>query len=76
MRRVFPYGRWTKCEQCHMVHIEQKKHKCPDGAMIKRSIEIEMEVMDEMEDFEQGLQEFWNDPKTKFNEYLVDEGKI
>lgn len=70
-------NRWELCSFCQQIKlVAASNHKCPEIVKVKREIEIENVVEQELVMFDIEVDQFWNDPKTKFLEYLADQGEI
>lgn len=69
---------WGKCPLCAQLvkNNMSQSHKCPDAAIIMREIKIEEEVEDQMMFFDIQIDNFWENPQTKFIQHLIDQGQL
>ena len=68
---------WQICDVCFQLKFAntqgQGAHRCPDILRAKRDAELDMAVDQQMTTWEESLQGFWDHPKVKFEQYLLEQ---
>jgi hypothetical protein len=67
---------WELCPTCKQLRLHNRPHKCPQSMLVKREVEIEQVVDDEIMFLDIQIDNFWNDPHVRFLQYLASQGKI
>ena len=77
MKRKKLNNKWELCSFCQQIKLVRgSNHECPEAVRIKREIEIEREVSEELLFWELSETEFWTDSRTQFYKYLAENGEI